>query len=133
MFTVGGDSGDVHSYFSYFERPHDAFVTLFSIIHDLDLRVRAKIKEARYPLALRNGKKIRSLSGLCDYLKSMPRKEAEEELEAYVARRDFERWIRESVGEEEIAKELQALSLRMGQWKYPVDELRELIYKIICK
>jgi alpha-amylase len=133
MFTVGGASGDVHSYFSYFERPHDAFVTLFSIIHDLDLRVRAKIKEARYPLALRNGKKIRSLSGLCDYLKSMPRKEAEEELEAYVARRDFERWIRESVGEEEIAKELQALSLRMGQWKYPVDELRELIYKIICK
>ena len=45
MFTIGGASGDVHSYFSHFKRPYDAFVTLFSVIHDFDARLRAAIKK----------------------------------------------------------------------------------------
>ncbi|MBK5191283.1 MAG: glycoside hydrolase family 57 protein [Methanosarcinales archaeon] len=46
MFTAGGSSGDVHSYFSHFKRPYDAFVTLFSILHDFHARLRAKLKGA---------------------------------------------------------------------------------------
>jgi alpha-amylase len=135
MFTIGGASGDVHSYFSHFKRPYDAFVTLFSVIHDFDVRLRATLKEARYPLVLRNGKKIWSLNGFCDYLKAMPRAEMEDTLEAYIERSDFERWIRESVGEEELAEEVRRLrlSLSRGQQEYAVDELQEMLCKIVCK
>jgi alpha-amylase len=132
MFTFGGASGDVHSYFSHFKRPQDAFVTLFSIIHDFDARLRAKIKGADYPFVFRNGKKIWSLKGLCDYMKCLSREEAEETLEACIERRDFERWIREGVGEEEIANEVGNVRASMAEQKYDLDELRERICKIVC-
>jgi alpha-amylase len=133
MFTAGGSSGDVHSYFSYFKRPYDAFVTLFSMIHDFDVRLRATLKEARYPLVLRNGRKIWSLNGLCEYLKAMPRAEAEDTFEADRERSDLEQWLRESVGEEELADEVRRLRLSQGQQKDAVDEFQESLCKIICK
>ncbi len=45
MFTIGGAPGEVHSYFSHFKKPYDAFVTFFSVIHDFDARLRAAIKK----------------------------------------------------------------------------------------
>ena len=133
MFTIGGASGDVHSYFSHFAKPYDAFVTLFSVIHDLDVRLRAAIKKAEYPFVFHDGEKVWSLKGLCEYIKRISGAEAEERIKEYMARGDFERWIRESVGEEEIAKEVRNLSLSMKKQKYDGDELRERISGILCK
>ena len=133
MFTVGGASGDVHSYFSHFEKPYDAFITLFSIIHDFDARLRAKIKIADYPFVFRDGEKVWSLKGLYEYL----RNRTEEDIRGYVERCDFERWIRESMGEEEIARELEdlrlSLSLSEEHQRYDAGELRDMICKIISK
>ncbi len=44
MFTRGGSAGEVHSYFSPFDSPYDAFITFFSIILDFDARVRWHIR-----------------------------------------------------------------------------------------
>ncbi|MEA2074881.1 MAG: glycoside hydrolase family 57 protein [Euryarchaeota archaeon] len=132
MFTVGGASGDVHSYFSHFEKPYDAFVTFLSVIHDFDVRLRAKIKEADYPFVFRNGEKVRSLKGLCNYIKRMPGEEAETVIKECIERGDFERWIRESVGEEEIAEEVGNLRLSLEQQKYDADELRDRLCECVC-
>jgi alpha-amylase len=132
MFTLSGASGDVHSYFSHFEKPYDAFVTLFSVIHDFDVRLRAKIKGARYPFVFRNGEKVWSLMGLCNYVRSMPKEEAGDVLTVYIERGDLARWIRESVGEEEIAEEVSKLRLSREKQEYSVDELQEELSKRIC-
>jgi alpha-amylase len=132
MFTIGGAPGEVHSYFSHFEKPYDAFVTFFSVIHDFDLRLREKIKKADYPFVFKSGERVWSLRGLYEYIKRMSEKEAVH-IEEYMERGDFERWIRESVGEEEIAKEVKILSSSMEEQRYNMDELRERICTIISK
>ncbi len=128
MYTVGGATGEVHSYFSHFEKPYDAFVTFFSVIHDFDTRLRAKMKKADYPFVFDAGEKVWSLKGLYEYLKRMTPGEAES-IKRYMERGDFERWIRESVGEEEIAKEVGNLGIEI--WKYDAVELQDRICKII--
>jgi len=133
MFTLGGASGDVHSYFSYFEKPYDAFVTLFSVIHDFDNRLRAAIKRAEYPFEFRDGVKVWSLKDLCEHIKRIAGGEAGESLRAYLEKGDFGRWVKESIGDVEIAKKLQELSLSMKQQPYNLDEVRTRITEIICK
>ncbi|MHC1635820.1 MAG: glycoside hydrolase family 57 protein [Candidatus Methanospirareceae archaeon] len=58
MFTAGGASGEVHSYFSPFENPYDAFITFFSIIHDFDMRLREYIKKAEQPFIFADGDEV---------------------------------------------------------------------------
>ena len=132
MFTLGGASGDVHSYFSHFARPYDAFVALFSVIHDFDVRLRAAIKRAEYPFVFRDGVKVWSLRGLCEHLTRISGGEAEESLRAGIEQGDFERWVRESMGEAEIAKKLRDLSQSMKKQSYDLDELRARIAEIVC-
>jgi alpha-amylase len=133
MFTIGGASGDVHSYFSHFAKPYDAFITLFSVIHDLDTRLRAAIKKAEYPFVFRDGEKVWSLKGLCEYIKRISGAEAEANIREYMEKGDFELWIRESVREAVIAKEVRNLSVSMEKQRYDLNELRERICKILCK
>ncbi len=109
MFTKGGATGEVHSYFSHFDKPYDAFVTFFSVIHDFDARLRSNIKEAEYPFVFEDGTRVWSLRGLCDYLRRMPADRLTC-IEDYLKRGDFERWIRESVGEPVIADEVKTIN-----------------------
>jgi len=110
---------------------YDAFIALFSVIHDFDARLRAKIKKADYPFVFRDGEKVWSLKGLCEYLKNRSGEEVEDAIKEYTERGDFERWIRESIGEEEIAKEVGDLSSSMEKQKYDAVELWNRICKII--
>lgn len=133
MFTLGGASGDVHSYFSHFEKPYDAFIALFSTIHDFDARLRAEIKKANFPFVFRDGEKVRSLAGLGEHIKMTLSEDSKGAFEEYMKRGDFERWIRESVGEEEIAKELRNLSVSMEKENYTVNELKERMCEILSE
>ncbi|MCD6455504.1 MAG: hypothetical protein J7K81_01765 [Methanophagales archaeon] len=110
---------------------YDAFIALFSVIHDFDARLRARIKKADYPFVFRDGEKVWSLKGLCEYLKNRSGEEVEDAIKEYTERRDFERWIRESIEEEEIAKEVGDLSSSMEKQKYDAVELWDRICKII--
>ena len=128
MFTAGGAPGEVHSYFSHFETPYDAFVAFFSIIHDFDTRLREYIKKADHPFIFQNGKEIWSLKGLYEYVRNIP----DEELVKYVERGDFERWIEKSIGEEDIAREVGNLRSERRE-EYDVNRLREKILEILSK
>ena len=133
MFTTGGASGDVHNYFSYFERPYDAFITLFSVIHDFDARLRATIQKGEYPLLLPDGRAIWSLKGLSDYLSDLSREDAEALLEAYLKPGELERWIRASVGDDELANELRDVRSSMDLQDYDWAELQERLMACLCK
>jgi alpha-amylase len=133
MFTIGGASGDVHNYFSYFERPYDAFITLFSVIHDFNARLRATIQKGEYPLLLPDGRAIWSLKGLSDYLSDLSREEAKALLEAYLKPGELERWIRASVGDEELANELRDVRSSMDLQDYDWAELQERLMACLCK
>ncbi len=124
MFTVGGASGDVHNYFSYFERPYDAFITLFSVILDFDARLRAAIQTGEYPLLLPDGRTIWSLKGFTDYLSDLRGKDATAFLEVYLKSGELERWIRESVGAEELANELQDVRSGVDRAAYEWEDVR---------
>jgi alpha-amylase len=49
MFTAGGGPGEVHSYFSPFESPMDAFVVAQTLLNDFELRLRMAILTANEP------------------------------------------------------------------------------------
>jgi hypothetical protein len=63
----------------------------------------------------------------------MPREEAGDAIKEYIERGDFERWIRESVGEEEIAEEVGNLRLSLEQQKYDAGALQDRLCECICK
>ncbi|MBN1455153.1 MAG: glycoside hydrolase family 57 protein [Methanomicrobia archaeon] len=132
MFTLGGASGDVHSYFSHFERSYDAFITLFSIIHDFDARLRATIQKGEYPLLLPDGRAIWSVKGLSDYLSDLSREDATALLED-LKPAELERWIRTSVGDEELANELRDVRSSTDLEDYEWAALQGRLLACLCK
>lgn len=107
MFTAGGSPGEVHSYFSHFDNPYDAFVTFFSVLHDFDARLRRKIRMADHPFIFMRGEKVWSLKGLCKVLKRGG--VSERFIREHLERGDFERWVRECIHDDELAARLAAL------------------------
>ena len=55
MFTAGGGSGEVHSYFSPYESPMDAFVVAQTLLNDFEARVRLVILTANDPFLFYTG------------------------------------------------------------------------------
>ena len=49
MFTAGGGPGEVHSYFSPYESPMDAFVAAQTLLNDFEARLRLAILTANEP------------------------------------------------------------------------------------
>jgi alpha-amylase len=49
MFTAGGGPGEVHSYFSPYESPMDAFVAAQTLLNDFEARLRLTILTANEP------------------------------------------------------------------------------------
>jgi len=107
MFTAGGSPGEVHSYFSHFDNPYDAFVTFFSVLHDFDARLRRKIRMADHPFIFMRGEKVWSLKGLCKVLKRGG--VSERFIREHLERGDFERWVRECIHDDELAARLAEL------------------------
>ncbi|RLG39034.1 MAG: alpha-amlyase [Candidatus Alkanophagales archaeon] len=126
MFTAGGSSGEVHSYFSHFDNPYDAFVAFFSILHDFDACLRRKIRTADRPFIFPGGEKIWSLKGLYKVLKGnrVPEKFIREHFE----RGDFERWAKDCIHDDELAARLAKLRAAAQD-----EELLERLYEILSK
>ncbi|MEM2118873.1 MAG: alpha-amylase [Candidatus Bathyarchaeia archaeon] len=119
MFTAGGAPGEVHSYFSSFNTPIDAFVTAQSAILDFESRVRLAAIAANEPFlfytaegeAHFTGVMAWSLSGLGQKLKKVPLKS----VEFHNARGDFESWAEKSLHDKLLA--LQLKKIRMSKLK----------------
>ena len=119
MFTAGGAPGEVHSYFSHYNSPVDAFVTALSAILDFENRVRLATVTANEPFLFYTGEgkedftgvKAWSLNGLATAFKKIDPKT----LEFHNARGDLEKWAEMSLQDRKMAeqfKRLKALKLK---------------------
>ncbi len=113
MFTAGGGPGEVHSYFSHFNSPMDAYVTAQSAMIDFENRVRLASVAANEPFLFYTGMGKRyytgimvwSLKGFIQALKKAPL----ESIEFHNLRGDFEKWAKASLRDSALAKELKKL------------------------
>ncbi len=115
MFNAGGSPGEVHSYFSSFNSPIDAFVTAQSAILDFENRVRIAAITANEPFLFHDGEgnghytgfMAWSLKGLGQTLKKTRLKS----VEFHNNRGDFEKWAEQSLRDKILATRLRKVRI----------------------
>jgi alpha-amylase len=121
MFTAGGGPGEVHSYFSPFESPMNAFVAAQTSIFDFENRLRTATLTANEPFLFytNTGKENYtgvmswSLKGFIKALKTIDIKA----VEFHNRRGDFEDWAENSLQDEPLSHQLEKIrnSKRNGE------------------
>jgi alpha-amylase len=133
MFTAGGGPGEVHSYFSPYGTPADAFVTSQAAIFDFESRIRLASIVADEPFLFYTGigdrhftgKVVWSLKGLVRAMEKISLKS----IEFHSKRGDIEKWVEGSLHDKVLAEEL----LR-GRSEYKDgDQLRRTLVRILKK
>ncbi|MEM3578858.1 MAG: DUF5752 family protein, partial [Candidatus Bathyarchaeia archaeon] len=130
MFTAGGAPGEVHSYFSPFNTPVDAYVTAQAAILDFENRVRLAIVTANEPFLFYRGVGEKNYTGVMAWslkgmLKALKKVEPNS-LEFHYNRGDFENWARNSLCDEAFADELKRIRLA----KLKGQELRKTLIAV---
>lgn len=131
MFTAGGGPGEVHSYFSPFSSPTDAFVTAQTAILDFENRVRHTAITANEPFLFYTdvgekyftGTMAWSLKGFTKALQKVNVKS----LEFHDRRGDFEKWAEKSLYDKALSKQLKKIRLLRFKGK----PLRKAIIKVV--
>ncbi len=112
MFTAGGGPGTVHTYFSPYGNPIDAFVTCLAVLMDFEHRLKEFTYAANEPFIFHLGTeregKIEAWS-LMGFLRSLDKVPAKS-LEFHSSRDDHEKWARWSLRDEELANSFAAVS-----------------------
>jgi len=127
MFTAGGGPGEVHSYFSPFESPMDAFVAAQTLANDFETRLRLAILTANEPFLFYTGvgkdfytkRMAWSLKGFIDVAKKVDVKA----LEFHFNNGDFENWAEYSLKDKRLALKFRSLKSS----KNKIDSLRKAI------
>lgn len=111
MFTAGGGPGEVHSYFSSFGTPTDAFVTAQAAILDFENRVRLAAAVADEPFLFYTGTGEKHYTGTMAWsLKGFAgalQKVTSKSLEFHSKRGDFDNWATKSLHDETLARQLK--------------------------
>jgi alpha-amylase len=114
MFTKGGGPGEVHSYFSPFESPVNAYVAAQTSIVDFEARLRMATLTANEPFLFCNGAGDENFTGtmtwsLKGFLSAIKTIDAEV-LEFHNRRGDFASWAEHSLHDTDFSNQLQTLS-----------------------
>jgi alpha-amylase len=113
MFTAGGGPGEVHSYFSSFNTPIDAFVTAQSAILDFENRVRLSAIVANEPFLFHSGEGDKYFTGVMAWslkgLEAALRKVNVGSVEFHNARGDLEKWAEKSLQDQDLAGQLKKI------------------------
>ncbi|MEM3730734.1 MAG: DUF5752 family protein [Candidatus Bathyarchaeia archaeon] len=133
MFTAGGAPGEVHSYFSPFNTPADAYVTAQAEILDFENRVKTEAIAANEPFLFYTdvgeenftGISAWSLKGFTKAVKKVPIKS----LEFHNSRGDFERWAENSLRDEKLSEKLKELRLS----KLGGENLKKALIEVFSK
>jgi alpha-amylase len=132
MFTVGGAPGEVHSYFSPYNSPIDAFVGEQSAILDFESRIRLICMAANEPFLFYTGVGKDCYTGITAWSLSGMKKAILEasakSVEFHNNRGDFEKWAEESLHDEALSKKLSGIKssgLKGGQLKSALARLFE--------
>jgi len=115
MFTAGGGPGEVHSYFSPYNSPIDAFVTNQAALLDFENRIRLACVAANEPFLFYTGvgkdnftgTMAWSLKGLIKNVQKISLKS----LEFHNSRGDFERWAEKSLCDRALMEKLKKIRL----------------------
>ncbi|MEM3055030.1 MAG: DUF5752 family protein [Candidatus Bathyarchaeia archaeon] len=115
MFMGGGGPGEVHSYFSPFNSPADAYVTAQAAILDFENRVRLAAVTANEPFLFYKGIGKENYTGvmawsLKGFLKALKNVELES-IEFHSRRGDFEKWAEASLHDKILAEEFKKIRL----------------------
>jgi alpha-amylase len=111
MFTAGGGPGEVHSYFSPFESPMDAFVAAQMLLNDFETRLRLAIVTANEPFLFYKGVGKECYTGvmawsLKGFVKALKEVNAKV-IEFHVSNGDFESWARASLKDQKLAQKFK--------------------------
>jgi alpha-amylase len=133
MFTAGGSPGEVHSYFSPFNTPMDAFVTAQAVILDFENRVRLAAIAADEPFLFYTGVGEKHFTGMMawtlrGFVKAIG-KVSLKSVEFHNSRGDFERWARKSLHDAALSSRLRRERLS----KLSGEPLREAIIEDVKK
>lgn len=117
MFTAGGGPGEVHSYFSPFESPMDAFVAAQTLLNDFEARLRISILTANEPFLFYTGvgkecytgQMAWSLKGFAKTLEKINLKA----VEFHLGNGDFESWAKCSLKDAKLALKLGKIKASM--------------------
>ncbi len=133
MFTAGGGPGEVHSYFSPYESPMDAFVAAQTLINDFEARLRLAILTANEPFLFHTGIGREydtgimawSLKGFVSGLEVVDVKA----VNFHVSNGDFESWARFSLRDPKLADSIKTLK----KTKQTSEELRNNLLAVAKK
>lgn len=133
MFTAGGGPGAVHSYFSPYSNPVDAFIASQSTILDFEERVRMRTFAANEPFKFHKEEgeggytsiMACSLTGFYDVLSKAPM----ESIRFHSAKGDFEAWVRHSLLDADLADKIGELRGSGLDDEKLRSELRRIIHR----
>jgi len=133
MFTAGGAPGEVHSYFSPFGSPIDAYVTAQSAILDFENRVRLALITANEPFLFYKDVGEKYYTGIMawslkGFVKALQKAETKS-IEFHNDRGDLEKWVENSLQDKVLARQLRKIRLS----KLKGEELRSSIVEIAKK
>jgi alpha-amylase len=131
MFIAGGAPGEVHSYFSPFNTPMDAYVTAQSAILDFENRVRVTSITANEPFLFYKGIGDKNYTGIMvwslkGFVKALQKIDIKS-IEFHNNRGDFEKWAENSLLDKTLARQLR--KIRLSNLKR--EELKKSIVKIV--
>jgi len=142
MSVKGGGPGDVHCYFNPCGNPIEAFAIYSGVLSDLETRVMSELEKPelsakrimrRLParvgftffnkLGQPTDWTVRSLDEFYSALKGVSFKS----IQFHMRRGDFGHWLRQVVGEEKLADELESISKE----RLPSNKLREMVLSAV--
>jgi alpha-amylase len=111
MFTAGGGPGEVHSYFSPFESPMDAFVAAQALILDFESRLRIATLTANEPFLFYTGMGEENFTGVMSwslkgFMKALQTVDTKA-VEFHNGRGDFEGWAEHSLQDKVLSGQLK--------------------------
>jgi alpha-amylase len=114
MFTAGGGPGEVHSYFSPYENPMDAFAVAQALLLDFECRLRSVTLAANEPFLFHKGVGKEQFTGVMAWsLKGFAEASKTIELKAlefHNGRGDFKFWAEHSLQDYHLAQQFEKIS-----------------------
>jgi alpha-amylase len=133
MFTAGGAPGEVHSYFSPFQSPMDAFVAAQALLFDFENRLRIATLTANEPFLFCTSMGEENFTGvmawsLKGFIKAIKTVEVKA-VEFHNRRGDFERWAQHSLQDEGLSRQLKEIRVS----KQKGEMLRKAVITVVEK
>ena len=110
MFTAGGGPGEVHSYFSPYESPMDAFAVAQALLLDFESRLRLATLTANEPFLFHTGSGKEYFTGVMSwslkgFVKALRTVDVKA-VEFHNSRGDFEQWAEYSLQDKVLSRQL---------------------------